>query len=128
MQIKVTLDELNYKRLKECAKMNRRTFSAELNTILDTQFRYSIPIPIPDSEIETIKPVATIEQIKKCADTLNLSEDDTSLKAFSECRTFMERILGSIEMTKELFDEAQEERRNDLCKSKSPSQKKTIID
>lgn len=86
MQIKVTLDELNYKRLKECAKMNRRTLSAELNTILDTQFGHSIPI----SDIA------------------------------------VEQILGNIEMPKELFDKAQEERRK--CKSESPSQKKTIID
>lgn len=141
-QIKTQVYPEDYKKLSAIASLHGRKIWEELSfAIRDYNARFKF------TEISTATTVAVAEKteteltptdeylitcVKKCADTLNLSEDDTSFKAFCDCRMLVAQVLDTdlehLSISKDLFDKAQEERRKDLCKSKSPSQKKTIID
>ena len=132
MQIKVSLDEPNYKSLKENAKVNRRTLSAELNTILDKLYGHTVlakgkaPAATTTSTSEATElPACSREEmlfkIKNYLDTFNIPVYDARQSVLNECKVFMEENIFNRPLTPEeidisMLDEVQEERRKEYAK------------
>lgn len=133
MQIKVSLDNINHEYLKNRAKQDRRTLSAELNVLLDdlraiqpftdistttqekTKIKQKEPLTQPkENTEEELTEEEAKKKIKICADSLNLQHDDFSDSSYEKCKEFMEQVLNKKltlnEMNKSLFDQAQRER------------------
>lgn len=129
MQIKVTLDELNYKCLKASAQMNRRTLSGELNTMLDKLYADTRPDSTVDTLIkeETItpepakpKPKRTVignedeynnllNNFIKFLDDEQISPNDTSWELFEGIK---KQVPEFKDLNITIFDKAQEIRKS----------------
>lgn len=129
MQIKVTLDELNYKCLKASAQMNRRTLSGELNTMLDKLYADTRPDSTVDTLIkeETINPEPAKPKPKrtvignedeydnllnnfiKFLDDEQISPNDTSWELFEGIK---KQVPEFKDLNITVFDKAQEIRKS----------------